>query len=207
MASECFYDEGEERWETKIHVGAGNVLLAGYHNTDIAGLLADDYPEQAHKNLTGIKDYYAHLEGTISKLPTRRGTYVDELCSMDKLNYGLKSVDKIVAVQCFEHLTPKRAIDCIVHWWGILKFGGIALVTVPDMMGIFEMLKYSPTREFAIRHLTGSGRDNYNWHMAWYTQETLTELFTSIGFQVEPIENPHVYPAICIRCHKHENLL
>lgn len=198
-----FYDEGEENWKLKIHAGAGNIYLEDYWNIDLAGLLAKDYPKEALLNVTDVRDYYARLNATFPELPTRRPTYVDEFTDIGKLDYPLNSVDKILCIQVFEHLTPIKAINCLVNWWGVLKKGGVAVLSVPDMRGTIKLLHGAPDEcAFARRHLLGSARDEYNYHQAWYTPEGLKELLESVGFGVEPLENPHLYPSIAVKCYK-----
>jgi len=198
------YDEGEESWKLKVHVGCGNIYLNGYWNVDLAGFLEKDQgPHIKQMNETSVEDYYARLNGTILELPQRRVTIVDEFMDMTDLQFERGSVQKIVAIQCFEHLSPVKALNTLVNWWGVLAQNGMAIVSVPDMRPTIAWLSdESDVRQFAIRHLLGSQRDDLNWHQAWYTPETLTELLSSVGFQVEPLENPHIYPAICVRCHK-----
>lgn len=197
------YDQDEERWKLKVHVGAGNNYLKGYWNIDLAGLLAKDHPELVAANQTTIDDYYARLEGTALALPKRRVTIVDEFMDMADLQFQRGSVQKIVAIQCFEHLSPVKAVDALFNWWGVLGENGVAVISVPDMHKTIGWLgDDSDARNFAIRHLLGSQRDNLNYHQAWYTTGTLTELLASIGFQVEHLENIHLYPAIVVKAHK-----
>lgn len=202
MTSECLYDPGEEAWEHKVHVGCGNIYLDGYWNVDMAGLLAREHPDLREQNTTVISDYYARLDGTADHLPKRRPTVVDEFMDMAVPQVPPLSVQKIVAVQTFEHLTPSRALTALTNWHNALAHRGILALTVPDMHETIRWLKQPEHFDFAVRHLLGSGRDEFNWHQAWYTPAGLSELLHYVGFDVEPLPNFHIYPAICVKGHK-----
>lgn len=205
----CLYDSGEESWPVKVHLGAGGVYLVdggtGYINTDIAGTLVANAPLAWRiANQTGICDYYARLDGEAVALPKRRPTVVDLLVNCLDLPFPVESVNKILAVQMFEHLSPVEAVRALSHWQQMLAPGGVLVLTVPDMHQTLYWLEESDRdrRAFALRHLRGSQRDQYNWHLAWYTEPTLDELLDAHGFEPFQLSNPHCYPAIAVRGRK-----
>lgn len=202
------HDEGEESWPLKIHAGCGGIYLTdsgtGYYNLDVAGVLAADHPNLIEQNATTIKNYYARLDGDALNLPARRETVAD--CLLD-LSIGLpylpETVDKIVAVQFFEHLSPARALVVLQGWHDVLRTGHPLVMSVPDMVGTLALFGDGRgNSDFALRHLRGRQGDEYQSHHAWYTLETLCELVNYCGFDVNPIDNWHFYPAVCIRAIK-----
>ena len=203
MVTPQLYDQGEESWKLKIHCGAGNCYLENYWNIDLAGLLAKDYPAETLLNVTDVRDYYARLNATFPELPQRRACYVDEFMDMRELQYPRNSISKILAIQCFEHLSPVSALSTLINWWSVLTPGGVLVISVPDMRETLKLLEGTHAEQsFAIRHLRGSARDEFNYHQAWYTPESFTELLQSVGFTVEILYNFHLYPAIVRRARK-----
>lgn len=197
--SSCLYDEGEWAWPVKLHLGCGGIFLRDYINVDIEGLDAKTNPTIAAENTADIKNYYAGLDGDAHHLPQRRTTVADLRVDITALPYTARTVDKIVAIQVFEHLSPIKAIDALYHWHRILKHGQPLVMSVPDMAGTLDMIERQDDIHFALRHLRGRESNHYNSHHAWYTTDTLSELVNFCGFVVNPIENFHFYPAICIR--------
>jgi len=201
MTTEWLHDDGEEAWPMKLHLGNGGIYLeGGYINCDINGKLASDNLKQRIENTTTIYNYYARLEGDADHLPTRRQTVCDLVCDVTQLPYKSSCVDKIVAIQVFEHFTPTKAIKALNHWHDLLWLGQPLVMSVPDMDGTLDMLETDPT--FAMRHLRGRTGDVFNTHHAWYTKSSLCELLEFCGFMVEVLPSPHFYPAICVRAVK-----
>lgn len=196
----CLYDKGEENWPLKLHLCCGGIYLSGYANCDIDGILASDDPQVASYNLTTVDDYYARLEGDVDHLPKRRPTVVDARLDMSILPYINNSVDKILCIQAFEHLTPIAAIETIDVWRRVMKRGQPLVMSVPDTRGTIDMIETNPG--FAMRHLRGRGGDSANTHQAWYTYDSLCELLNYVGFRVSLLENFHFYPAIVVRAIK-----
>ena len=198
--SYCLRDNGEESWPVKLHLGCGGVRLAGYVNVDIDGVLAIDEPELARQNTTDISNYYARLDGDQNHLPTRRATVCDLVDDITCLPYLPSSVDKIVAIQVFEHLRPAEAIMALEHWRKMLWRGQPLVMSMPDMTNTLDML--DTDFDFALRHLRGRQGDYRNTHHAWYTEAGLCGLLEWSGFRVEVLGNFHFYPAIVVRAIK-----
>jgi len=107
----------------------------------------------------------------------------------------------------FEHFSPAEAEWALYNWNDLLYPDGVLVLTVPDMQATLNLIE-SANREnvvgsqqfnFALRHLRGSQRDEFNVHKSWYTPEGLRELMEAHGFETTLIENPHLYPAIAVR--------
>jgi hypothetical protein len=201
LGSQCLYDNGEELWPVKLHIGCGGVYLRGYTNIDAMGIYANVNGELVDRNETSVDDYYARLDGTPNDLPARRQTVVDEISDVASIRYAHDSVDKILGVQVFEHLSPSRAIIALNNWRIILKQFGVLILSVPDMVQTVALIKSDG--DFAIRHMLGRDGDLLNSHKAWYTPETLIELLDHNGFsRIERLPNFHFYPAIVVRALK-----
>lgn len=202
MTTEQLYDKGEENWQTKLHVGCGGIRLVGYTNIDIDGLPASSFPEEAKANETGITDYYARLEGDMCHLPAPRATYYDLLGDMRFLPYEANSVDKMVAIQCLEHLTVDDAILTLYDWFGMLRPGGTLILSVPDMDETLEMIHTEP--ELAYRHLRGAKKSVWSQHQSWYTKRSLIQMLSNHSrvASVVELDNFHFYPAIVLRITK-----
>lgn len=198
--SRCLHDEGEEEWPIKLHLGCGGIYLDGYINCDIDGLLAAEYPALREYNTTTIYDYYARLDGDVDHLPQRRQTVVDWRLDVTYLPYQYGTVDKIVAVQVFEHFSPIKAIEAIQNWNKVLKKGRPLIMSVPDMELTLSMIETDSI--FAMRHIRGRAGDKYNSHKAWYTWASLSEILYWAGFSIDVLPNFHFYPALCVRAVK-----
>lgn len=202
-SSLSLHDPGEEAWPIKLHLGCGGIYLAdagsGYKNIDIDGQPAADHRDILGNNRTHISDYYSRLRSDWESLSVARPTLVDGLADMSDLPYMHASVDKIVAIQAFEHLSPTRAAFTLRHWALLLRDGGVLILSVPDMAQTLEWIEQDDRRAFALRHLRGSLRTPHSRHWAWYTRETLPELLQAHGFEVSLLPNFHAYPAVVVR--------
>ena len=202
MNSACLYDQGEESWPIKLHIGCGGIRLLGYTNIDAQGRLASDSQDAARENETTVTDYYSRLDGSPANLPTRRPNIIDMYADVAAMPYQACTVDKIVGIQVFEHLTPAHATMALAHWHCILRYHAPLILSVPDMYETLDMIDTEP--EFARRHMLGRQKGDYlNTHHAWYTLSTLTELLIFSGFSiVMSLPNFHFYPAIVVRACK-----
>lgn len=197
--SQYLYDEGEENWNQKWHLGCGGIYLDGYYNVDISGMTALEHPDLVEMNKTTIKDYYARLNGGMNHLPIRRETVVDLFSDLSIPFTMSEVIDKIVAIQLLEHFTPVKSLNVLRGWNNALKCGHPLVMSVPDMAGTLDLIG-NGNHEFALRHLRGQQRDKWNMHYAWYSQDSLIELLQFAGFwRVEVLPNFHFYPAICVR--------
>ena len=204
MRTPYLYDDGEENWMHKYHLGCGGVYLADYTNCDIEGISALEHPDLVQQNMTTIQDYYAGLDGSMCALPKRRQTVYDVCSDATRFADMPQMIDKIVAIQLFEHFTPASAIKTLGRWYSNLRRGGVLVMSVPDMTGTLELIERgNGSTEFALRHLRGRMGDKHNTHQAWYTKETLTELLGTMGFSsINELPNMHFYPAITVKAIK-----
>lgn len=199
-SSDCLYDEGEENWQVKLHFGCGGIYVKGYNNIDADGRYASENLDDRDGNETDVCNYYSRLEGSPDNLPKRRPNIVDQIADVVTMEYAPGSVDKILAIQLFEHLSPGKSFIALRNWHAMLKVLHPLVMSIPDMYGTLEMINEHPT--FAFRHLIGRRGDYLNTHHAWYTKDTFCELLTLFGFKTELLPNFHFYPAIVVRALK-----
>lgn len=139
----------------------------------------------------------------MNNLPMRRPTVCDLFSDLSNPHGIPNTIDKIVAVQVFEHFSPAKAIRVLQAWHDDLKHGRPLVMSVPDTIGTLALMKTD--HDFAMRHMLGrnGGSDKYQSHWAWYTQDTLIELLQSVGFRrIDVLPNFHFYPALVVRAVK-----
>ena len=198
--------------KTKLHLGCGTVYLRGYINVDA--------PETAFRgtrfairraikrNATTLANYYKRRFNRIrggSDLPRVADMYFDIRNLPDYFAY--ESVDKILAYQVLEHFKQHEFIEIMMGWYNCLKKGGRLRVDVPD---IWETLKMameaedSIDRDFVLRLIYGSGRNNYCIHYNGFYPEKLSKILKNIGYRkiVPLIKNIHDYPVFGLVCTK-----
>lgn len=200
------YDPGEESMERRLHVGCGSIYLKGYINLDVSGFHPYERPDLVEVNSTSITDYYGRRgepASDVIEVPPPQETVLDCIGDMRDLPYS--GIDKIVCIQAFEHLTRSDADRTLLNWWNCLKLGGIVIISVPDPVATLELLKEDNRgiRDFAIRHMMGSGTNVYALHHWAYTEANLRSLLTGYGFvDIERLPNIHFYPAIILKARK-----
>ena len=199
MTTPQLHDPGEEHWPHKLHVGCGGVYLRGYVNLDAQGTLVASVPQDGQPIGRDVRDYYA-AGGTWDALPNAARVIVDRLGNMAQLPPDLRGLDKILAVQCLEHLAFDVARACVAHWHSCLRPGGVLVVTVPDSAATLDWSIHDPTRHrFGARHIYGSHKDPWNVHLSIWTPCLLQSVLCHAGFDCAEFPSPHCYPAACMR--------
>ena len=89
-------------------------------------------------------------------------------------------IDAILAEHVWEHLTPDQALIAAAQCFKFLKPGGYLRVAVPD--GNHNDPSYI---EWVRPGGNGPGSDD---HRVLYTHETFSQLFSSVGFEVNLLE-------------------
>ena len=198
MTTHQLWDEGEREWPVKLHLGCGGVYLSDYVNIDMHGTEAVSRPAHA----TSISDYYNGLSGDQNVIPERRDCVVDAFGDLRHVDQW-EPIDKIVAVQCLEHIPPSEAHRAVANWYVNMRVGGVVIVSVPDTIKTLRMLSEDDNSEFAVRHLTGKRDGVQYYHRSHWTRDTLHGLFWDVGFrQTWELENFHFYPAIVLKARK-----
>lgn len=190
----------------RLHVGCGSVYLDGYTNIDLPGphvQLRETAPPALVEALRTTEDrYYArHEDMTIAKLreaAQRVPGVVDRYGNACELPFFANDASEILARQVFEHLSLTEAKQAMAEFRRVLAPRGLLRLDVPDTEETARLL--SETKDpFFIRHLFGSRKDDYGYHLMGYTREGLTQLAWEHGFKfLCEEENIHYYPAFCL---------
>lgn len=182
----------------KLHLGCGGIYLRDYINCDVHGdvrMPGDPEPEHA----TTADRYYAGLDGDQAHVPARRAAIVDRRLDMREVS-EIQRADKILAVQCLEHLSFPDALQALNDWAYCLRGGGHAIISVPWAHGSLELLADSEPQAFAIRHLVGTRTREQYRHLSFYNHDTLAVMLRCAGFKSYTfLDNPHFYPALIVR--------
>lgn len=203
----------KEKASMKLHIGCGSVYLEGWTNVDIArqGMhLAHDRPDLVKKLSTVEEDYYRHssqltIEAARTPGPSREGV-CDVFSDIRELaNFYSESAREILGRQVFEHLSLQEARRALAAFRRVLEPQGILRIDIPDHDG--TVAKLMETHDpFYFRHLYGSRRDDYGYHLMSYTKEGMMKLASDSGFIYQGEEkNIHFYPAFCLRFKKPDN--
>jgi predicted SAM-dependent methyltransferase len=216
MTTLQLYDDDENYWQTKLHVGCGGIYLTGYLNIDAQGKHTSEVSQQELRhNIRSIMDYYQDGGDPYwGNLPQANQIIADIICPMQELNrYFLpRSVNKIIAIQTMEHLDPIEFLHTADLFYTMLQTGGHFIVSVPDMDESLKWLNDSihpfPNQDltkFIIRHLGGSKKDAWSTHRSWWTNETLKKVLEWVGFKnIQGLLNFHCYPAIVLKASKYD---
>ena len=194
------YDEGEEHWRVRLHLGCGGVYLTGYINADLHGTQVDSPPFHA----TTITDYYKGLHGDAGAIPARRDACVDAYADMRHIDtLTTRPVSKIVYIQALEHLGKFDAIEALGRWGKAMRPGGVLIVSVPDSLRTLDTIARDDNPDFGVRHLLGKRDGGGYYHRSHWTRDTIHTALWDAGFgATSELVNIHFYPAIVVRAVK-----
>lgn len=197
----------------KVHVGCGSVYLDGYINVDlyIPGLSfkVDERPDLVMKNLTTVDKYYKN-KVTRSDIESKRHhtkkIVVDVFADARNLPFSKNSLDEIRSVQLFEHFTYSESEKILKHWHSLLKPGGLLHIDVPDLdetLRRYLQAKTKKDKQWYIRLLYGSQKNEFGIHRAMYSRQMLKSLLIKHGFsKIREFDNIHFYPAFAFEARK-----
>ena len=167
----------------RLHVGAGQKILAGYENLD------------GYRN-----------DERVAAFPTR-ATNIARAEALDEF-YEPESVSEIRCHHVFEHISLLDVDRTLRAWNRILKPGGLLWLEVPDFAGCAKRileLQDEEAKELYFRHLFGSQVGPGEYHLNGLTTERLMYLLTNYGFKVhvayiewtlrEPSKPTFLYPS------------
>jgi SAM-dependent methyltransferase len=167
--------------ETKLHIGAFDLVHDGWLNTDVTAHIAvarvPGLARVLHRlGLLSAERLAAHRSGTF-----RRLHYLD-LASA--LPYPDGAFEAIFGAHVLEHLTPDEADTLLRECRRVLRPGGVLRVSVPDLD--YEVSSYDPDRadDFVFR-LWGERRDrSASRHRHWwlYNERSLGTRLAAAGF-------------------------
>lgn len=192
----------------RIHLGNGSVYLKEFINVDLwesGACLAAREPQRVQKWATTEDDYYSASRFRGEALDSSEFV-CDAFGSWESLPFEYESADEILSRQCFEHLSKREAHWGLMEAWRVLKMGGVLRIDVPDHEeALFHYAKSIATQQekdadFMLRHLLGSRKNDFAYHMGSWTKDKLIEFCAKRGFAlVSEEKNIHFYPAFCLR--------
>jgi len=197
----------------KLHLGCGTVYLEGYVNIDVHipgySFLAIENPDLVKQNKTSVDRYYIEeqTKETLHGKKIEKYSVADEFMDICNLGYPENSVDEILIVQTFEHLSRNEASKALDNWYTVLKPGGKLHIDVPDFEETARQLlaqKNEKDKEWYYRLIFGSQKNEYGFHKDGYSFAKLNTMLEEHGFKdIVQIENTlHFYPVIIVECEK-----
>jgi len=174
----------------KLHLGAFDRSVDGWHNTDITPHIyiarIPYLPWLLHKlHIIDELRYGQHGEGVFRKLH-----YLD-LCK--PLPFPDDSVDAIFSSHVLEHLFMDEVERLIDQCYRVLRPGGICRVVVPDLEKIMRLYEVEDPRRFINDIYEVSTRSAVkNSHHCAFTGPFLRKLFSNAGFTKQTIRDYRV---------------
>ncbi|HVF11948.1 MAG TPA: methyltransferase domain-containing protein [Actinomycetota bacterium] len=179
--------------ELKLNLGCGTIHMDGYVNID-------GYPTEERGGTVSAADRYMMIED---------------------LDYPPGSVDQIICIHTFEHLTQAQVEKALGCWFDCLKPGGTLIIEVPDAEAIMRRLlraKSSEEKDLYYYLLYGTQEFSAEHHMMGHTYERLERVLRAAGFtgfvngkqRPKAIADQRVYEmfrgrrwrCVLIQCHK-----
>lgn len=121
----------------------------------------------------------------LNAVPGSNVDYVSNAVSLELFEDN--SVDKLYASHILEHLDYREARTGLSEWYRVLKEGGEIMIAVPDLKKLSKLILRNDLSVNDIRKVTamfyGGQIDEYDYHKAGYSLETLADLLLSIGFK------------------------
>lgn len=144
----------------KLHLGCGQVYLDGYVNID--------YPLDEHTVQTNsVADKYADLT---------------------RLRYKEESVQEVRLHHVFEHFVRADALALVASWSSWLKKEGVLRIEVPDFdrtaKVVLSRFSSKQQKRSALRHIFGSNEAHWAVHYEGWTEDTLKDVLSEMGFTV-----------------------
>jgi len=194
--------------KNKLHCCCGDVYLTGYWNVDINSidgesiLAADTTDEERAINETTVDEYYKY---DLGQNPTKK-VIADEFVDLREWPYGEEQFDEIVIINAFEHFSKVEAEKLVEKFHMSLKPNGKLFLDVPDVGETIRQVEAEEMDvDFAMRHIYGSYKNNFNIHRYGYTAASLAKLLTKLGFSVRKrILIEHCFPSIALEATKEE---
>ena len=213
----------------RLHVGSGCIYLTdGYTNVDVWGsgsALAKDCPAGVAKWGTTSDKYYdrvAHIDAMYlgKGTPDHEAIVCDAYGTWTNLPFDDESIAEIWSVQTFEHLSKTESRYALMEARRVMKVGANLRLGVPDHSKTLEEytrlvhlaaleqdadknIELKKRAAFMLRHLLGSQKNDWAFHMGSWTKEKLIEFCRQYGFRFV-CEEPNInfYPSIHLKFHK-----
>lgn len=194
--------------QTKLHLGCGTIFLQDYINIDLKldhHYLALVRPDLVEQNITTVDNYYKE-EVTQETIENKSRQFREVVCDMfadiRDLPFFEGSIDEIRSVQVFEHFSYNEGIQLLDNWYKLLKPGGVLHIDIPDLDGTIDLYNKATSlkeKEWAIRLLMGSQKNEYGLHKGMYTKQMIEKTLLGHGYKnVRFLPNIHFYPAFAV---------
>jgi predicted SAM-dependent methyltransferase len=200
----------------RVHLGNGSIYLtptstedgkAGWLNVDLQSPrqhLAADRPDLAKTLAATDEDYYrAKRNVTFDQNAVYDPEGVSDVYGdFLRIPVAAGSASEILARQVIEHLSIHDAQLALCECARALEPGGILRIDVPDVEETLKRFRETG-EDFLKRHILGSRKNSFAYHLAGWTREGLTAMAERAGFDFVTEEpNIHLYPAIAMRFRK-----
>lgn len=106
----------------------------------------------------------------------------DLICDCTKLIFASNSIDRIETYHMIEHLEQVIFIKAVLHWYDILKPGGLLIIECPDIRKAMLWYLEGGRETEMMFALYGGHRYEYDAHLWGYDPKTLTEIMERAGF-------------------------
>jgi len=193
-----------ENLTSKLHLGCSNVYLENYLNIDINPTYYSGFVEQNFiENVkTNFNNYYRY---DFCKGPEY--SVVDVGADISKhIPIDSNTCDEVVMLHVLEHF-PKYVVGNVLDEINrVLKYGGVFVVGVPDIIETSKLLLKASTPEeenWALRLIDGSQRNEWSHHFMSFSKKSLIRLLEEHGFgEFEDLPNINFYPAVHLKARK-----
>lgn len=115
---------------------------------------------------------------------------VQVVAAVDDLPFGPGEVDELFSSHVIEHFPePELARRLLPYWFGLLRPGGTFRAVLPDASAMLDAYAAGEIDFDTLREVTYGGQEyEGDFHFAWYSPATLTELLVAAGFEEVVIE-------------------
>jgi SAM-dependent methyltransferase len=166
----------------KLHIGAFNRGIEGWHNTDIT----------PHLWITKVPLFplllYQLGKITAARYAEHKAKVFQKLSYLDltkPLPFDDSSVEAVFSSHVLEHLFMDEVEKLIPELYRVLKKSGVCRVVVPDLDKIVQNYNSEDPRNFIKEIFEVAKRSEVkNSHHSGFTTSLLTKLFSEAGFSV-----------------------
>ena len=164
----------------KLHIGAFNRSVEGWHNTDIT-------PHQWIARIPFLPLLIYKLgkmtAGRYAEHQAKIYNNLDYLDATKSLPFANDTIEAIFSSHVLEHLFMDEVEKLIPEFFRVLKVGGVCRVVVPDLEKIIAIYDVNDPRQFLTEIFEISKRGEVkNSHHCGFTGKFLITLFEEAGF-------------------------